>query len=142
MPLPRAALYGQGEDLHVSVWPGGIHNTEDISRFMAKEGRSYVVAVSGFMHADDLPKDFPFAEEMLAHEEKFWANGGSCVVAPDGSFVIEPVMHEEALLIADIDHAMVRRERQNFDAVGHYSRPDVTELYVNRKRLSTVRFEE
>jgi nitrilase len=26
MPLARAALYGQGEDLHIAIWPGGIHD--------------------------------------------------------------------------------------------------------------------
>jgi nitrilase len=36
----------------------------------------------------------------------------------------------------------VARERQNFDPAGHYSRPDVTRLKVNRKRQKTVRFED
>jgi nitrilase len=49
MPLARAALYAQGEDLHVAVWPGGIHNTCDITRFIALESRSYVASVSGLM---------------------------------------------------------------------------------------------
>ncbi|MDH5434757.1 MAG: carbon-nitrogen hydrolase family protein, partial [Gammaproteobacteria bacterium] len=42
----------------------------------------------------------------------------------------------------EIDHQIVRQERQNFDAAGHYSRPDVTQLIVNRKRQSTVKFED
>ena len=42
MPLPRAALYGQGENLHIAVWPGSLHNTKDITRFIARESRSYV----------------------------------------------------------------------------------------------------
>jgi nitrilase len=33
-------------------------------------------------------------------------------------------------------------ERQNFDPSGHYSRPDVTRLIVNRERQSVIRFEE
>jgi len=41
-----------------------------------------------------------------------------------------------------LDHAVVRGERQNFDPAGHYSRPDVTRLTVNRKRLSTVEMED
>lgn len=47
MPLPRAALYAQGEDLHVAIWPGSVHNTQDITRFIAKESRSFVISVSG-----------------------------------------------------------------------------------------------
>ena len=49
MPLPRTALYGQGEDLHVAVWPGSDHNTKDITRFIARESRSFVISVSSLM---------------------------------------------------------------------------------------------
>ena len=49
MPLPRTALYGQGENLHVAVWPGSDHNTKDITRFIARESRSYVLSVSSLM---------------------------------------------------------------------------------------------
>ena len=48
-PLARAALYGQGEDFHICVFPGGIHNTHDITRFIAKESRSFVASVSCVM---------------------------------------------------------------------------------------------
>ena len=47
MPLSRAALYAQGENLHVALWPGSLRNTGDTTRFLAREGRSYVLAVSG-----------------------------------------------------------------------------------------------
>ncbi len=139
MPLPRAALYAQGEDLHVSVWPGGRRNTEDIAQFMAKEGRSYVIAVSGLMRKSDFPAETPHLDKILENCEDLLANGGSCLTAPDGSFVIEPQVGEEGLFTATIDHQKVRAERQNFDPVGHYSRPDVTQLVVNRERQSTIK---
>ena len=47
MPLVRASLYGQGEDLHIAIWPGGMHNTHNITRFIAFESRSYVASISG-----------------------------------------------------------------------------------------------
>ena len=59
MPLGRASLYGMGEDLHVAVWPGSIRNTEDITRFIAKEARSFVVSVGGLMSVKDFPADDP-----------------------------------------------------------------------------------
>lgn len=138
MPLPRAAMYGQGEDLHVAVWPGGIHNTEDITRFMAKEGRSYVVSTSGLMKADDIPENTPHREAIVAGGPDVLANGGSCIAGPDGQWVVEPVIGEERLIVTTIDHGRVRVERQNFDPAGHYSRPDVTQLRLNRKRQSTL----
>lgn len=138
MPLPRAALYAQGEDLHVAVWPGAARNTIDITRFVALESRSFVVSVSGLMRASDFPAETPHVDKILANCSETLANGGSCLAAPDGSWVIEPFADEEGLRVATIAHKIVRRERQNFDPVGHYSRPDVTQLVLNRERQSTL----
>jgi nitrilase len=52
--------------------------------------------------------------------------------------VIEPVVEQEAIMLASIDHRRVREERQNFDPAGHYARPDVTQLVVNRERQGTL----
>lgn len=142
MPLPRAALYGQGENLHVTVWPGSRRNTEDITRFIARESRSFVVSVSGMMHADRIPDDIPHADRIREAAEGWMADGGSCVAGPDGQWVIEPQVGEEGLFFAGLDIETVARERQNFDVAGHYSRPDVTRLVVDRRRQKTVIFEE
>jgi len=142
MPLARAAMYGQGEDLHIAIWPGGVHNTHDITRFIAKESRSYVASVSGLMHASDFPKDTPQLSAILENSPDVLANGGSCIAGPDGKWIVEPVPEEEKLIVATINHKRVREERQNFDPSGHYSRPDVTQLKVIRTRQSTVVFEE
>lgn len=140
MPLPRAALYGLGEDLHVAIWPGGEHNTHDITRFMAKEGRSYVMSVSGLMRPIDIPEDIPHFDDIIAViESDYLANGASCLAGPDGQWLIKPQVGKEGLYTAVIDHEKVREERQNFDPAGHYSRPDVTQLQVNRVRQSTIK---
>lgn len=141
MPLSRAALYAQGEDLHIACWPGNARNTEDLTPVLAKEGRSYCVSVSAIMRPEDVRDDVPFADEIRAGIGSMPANGGSCIAAPDGSWVLEPLIGEEGLRYAKLDPAFVRRERQNFDPAGHYSRPDVTRLVVNRKRQSLVEFE-
>ena len=139
MPLPRAALYAQGEDLHVAIWPGGEHNTHDITRFIAKEGRSYVMSVSGLMRPEDFPSDTPDLSEILNDAPEFLASGASCIAAPDGSWVIEPQIGVEGVFSAEIDYQRIREERHNFDPVGHYSRPDVTQLTINRERQSTLK---
>ncbi len=138
MPLPRTALYGMGEDLHVAIWPGSIRNTEDITRFIAKESRSYVISVSGMMKKENITKDIPHSDLMINNCPGVAADGGSCLAAPNGSWVIEPQINKEGIFVAEIDHKEVRRERQNFDPSGHYSRPDVLELQVNRKRQSPI----
>lgn len=142
MPLPRTALYGQGENLHVAVWPGGLHNTKDITRFIARESRSYVISVSSLMTTSDFPKGTPHLDKILEKAPKVLANGGSCIAGPDGEWIVEPIVDKEGLIYQTLDFNRVYEERQNFDPVGHYSRPDVTKLSVNRERQSTVEFEK
>ncbi|TMU55489.1 carbon-nitrogen hydrolase family protein [Flagellimonas algicola] len=142
MPLPRTALYGQGENLHVAVWPGGLHNTKDITRFIARESRSYVISVSSLMTSSDFPKETPHLDKILKKAPKVMANGGSCIAGPDGEWIVEPIVDQEGLIYQTLDFNRVYEERQNFDPVGHYSRPDVTRLSVNRERQSTVEFEK
>lgn len=138
MPLPRAALYGQGENLHIAVWPGSDHNTKDITRFIARESRSFVVSVSALMRKSDFPENTPYLSEILKSAPECLANGGSCIAGPDGEWIVEPVINKEGLIIQTIDVNKVIEERQNFDPVGHYSRPDVTKLIVNTERQSTI----
>ncbi|WP_299556927.1 carbon-nitrogen hydrolase family protein [Seonamhaeicola sp.] len=140
MPLPRAALYGLGENLHIAVWPGGDHNTKDITRFIARESRSYVISVSSLMTRADFPNNTPHLDKILENAPDVLANGGSCIAGPNGEWIIEPVLHQAGLIVETIDFSRVLEERQNFDPVGHYSRPDVTKLTVNRARQSTVDF--
>lgn len=142
MPLARTALYAQGEDLHVAIWPGGMHNTGDITRFIAREARSYVVSVCGVLRRSDIPEGVPHGDLLRERMPAVIANGGTCIAAPDGQWVEPPLADEERIVLATLDHARVREERQNFDAVGHYSRPDVLQLVVNRERQGSARFVE
>ena len=139
MPLARAALYGQGENLHIAIWPGGIHNTRDITRFIAMEARSYVISASGLMRKTDFPPDTPNLEAILGKCPDVLANGGSCIAGPDGEWVLEPVVGKETLVVAALDYNAILMERQNFDPAGHYARPDVTQLTVNRQRQNTLK---
>lgn len=139
MPLARAALYAQGSDLHVALWPGCLRLTRDITRFIALESRSFVVSASAIIRPQDIPAGVPLRDSMCGDEAVFY-DGGSAIAAPDGSWLVEPVVGVEQLIIAEIDHASVRRERQNFDPSGHYARPDVLRLIVDRRRQSSAEF--
>ena len=141
MPLARTALYGLGENLHIAVWPGAVRNTENITRMIAQESRSFVISVSSLMRKSDFPADTPHLDLILENCPEVLADGGSCIAGPDGKWILEPVANTEGLLIQTIDFNRVLEERQNFDPVGHYSRPDVLQLKVNRERQASVRFE-
>lgn len=139
MPLARASLYGQGENVHVMVWPGSVHNTELITRFVARESRSYVLSASSPMSRKDIPKNVPHYDLLKESSEEVLTNGGSCIAGPDGEWLVEPQVGEEKLIIAEIDHTQIRKERHNFDPSGHYSRPDVFSLEVNTKRQTILK---
>jgi len=140
MPLPRAAMYAQGENLHVATWPGSDYNTKDITRFIARESRSYVISVGSRMAKTDFPANTPHLEEILKKAPDRLNNGGSCIAGPDGEFILPPDIITEENIYCTLDFDRVYEERQNFDPVGHYSRPDVTQLTVNRERQSTIKF--
>lgn len=135
MPLARQSLYAQAPDLHVSVWPGSSGLTRDITRFIAREGRVYSLAVGALISYDDIPAGFPYRIDSPSGYD-----GGSAIAGPDGEWIVAPVSGEERLVIADISPAVVRGERQNFDPAGHYNRPDVFRLEVDRRRLTAADF--
>ncbi|MEO1581415.1 MAG: carbon-nitrogen hydrolase family protein [Pseudomonadota bacterium] len=140
MPLARAALYAQGVNLHVAVWPGNLNNTEWITRFIARESRSFVVSVSGLMREEDLNSDA--MPDTQWHADQTLANGGSCVAGPDGEWLLEPVIDKSGVFVVELDRQDINRERQNFDPSGHYARPDVLQLSVNRERLKPAVFND
>jgi nitrilase len=137
MPLPRAALSAQGEDLHLALWPGNHRNTRDITRFAAREGRSYVVGASALLRRSDIPDAHPHAALLRERLPETCADGGSAIAGPDGEWVLEP-SSREGLLLADLHLDAVYRERQNFDPSGHYARPDVLSLRLDRQRRSAL----
>ncbi len=131
IPYARASLHKQNELLHVAVWPGNDVVTRDITKFIAMEGRYWVLSVSGIIRTEDLihlsEKDFPVRKLLNLEEKKgkFWQNGGSVIADPKGNYLDKPLKEKEGIIYADIDFLTAIEERQNFDYSGHYSRFDI-----------------
>ena len=94
------------------------------------------------MKKTDFPEDTPHLSSILEKAPDTLANGGSCIAGPDGEWIIEPVLYKNGLLYETLDFNRIYEERQNFDPSGHYARPDVTRVHVNRKRQSFVKFDD
>lgn len=131
IPLTRAALHQEGEMIHVAVWPGSYSLTKDITKFMALEGRSWILSACGVYRGEDFGHlsldDFPMRDEMM--KVGGIHSGGSLIANPIGEIIAGPLpAYEEGILYADVDRRTVLEERQNFDHSGHYSRPDLLRL--------------
>jgi nitrilase len=132
MPLARAAMYEQHVDILLAptwdnsdVWPASM-------RHIAKEGRCYVLGVTSCLRASDVPADLPHRDEIYGGDDDWMSRGNTIIVDPYGDVLAGPVSEEETILYADVDVSNVRQSRRQFDAVGHYARPDVFRLEVRR----------
>jgi nitrilase len=128
MPLARVALYESGVELYVASTADDGDAWQQTLVHIACESRAYVVAPAHFQRASTYPDDFPLAAEIEGAGTI--GRGGSAILAPDGSYLAGPLYDEEGILYAELDPARLLAERQRFDPVGHYSRPDVLQLTV------------
>jgi predicted amidohydrolase len=137
MPSARQAVHTSGEHLHVAVFPT-VHEMHQIaSRHYAFEARCYVLAAGLIMKAGDLPAQLT-TKELAAAKDNLLLRGGSCIIAPDGSFVVEPVFDEERIITAELDLTLIDKEKMTLDVSGHYFRPDVFNLEVKRGKRRTI----
>jgi nitrilase len=128
MPLARAALYESGVEIYVASTADDGEPWQATLVHLARESRAYVVAPGHFQRAESYPPDFPLAAEIDG--AGIIGRGGSAILAPDGSYLAEPLYDEEGILYAELDPARLLAERQRFDPVGHYSRRDILQLTV------------
>ena len=140
MPLSRYALYAQGVEIYCAptydsgeVWLASM-------RHIAKEGGCWVLNAGCVLAARDLPSDFPERERLYPDPDEWINPGDSAVVAPGGRIVEGPISRQSGLLFADIDLAQVAGARRTLDVAGHYARPDVFQLRVDRNAKPPAEF--
>jgi len=128
MPLARQVLHQSGEDIHIAAWPQVKEMNLIASRHYAFEGRCFVIACGAVMRASELPAELEPIESLKQRPDSFVLNGGSAIIAPDGSLLAGPVFEEEVILTADLDLSRIAEESLALDVSGHYSRPDIFEV--------------
>jgi nitrilase len=131
MPLARFSLYDSGVEIYLASTADDGDAWQATLVHIARESRAFVVAPAHFQRAASYPADFPLRELLDGHEVV--GRGGSAVLAPDGSYLAGPLYGEEGILYAELDPARLFEERQRFDPVGHYHRPDVFRLKVRSR---------
>jgi predicted amidohydrolase len=134
MMLPGYALVAQGTQIHVAAWPTG-SGIAVLSQAFAKQGCCYVLSVG----AASTEKDFPEGLSQLQTPEWYGQVPSSRIFGPWGSILAEaPTVDEETIITTDVTLEEVASAKRSFDIAGHYSRPDVLQLHVNRLPLASL----
>lgn len=136
MVLPGYALMAQGTQIHVGTWPGFPEDSSRhvrLSRVFAMQGACYVIAAGGVID----PKTIPDTYRHLYFTE---LGGNSAILDPHGEVIAEAEPGER-LLTTTVSMREIAISKTVFDVAGHYSRPDVLQLSVNRRALPRAHFE-
>ncbi|QDL98728.1 carbon-nitrogen hydrolase family protein [Rhodopseudomonas palustris] len=138
MPLMRAAYYAKG----VQIWAAPTADDRETwiatMRHIALEGRCFVIGACQVMRRSDFPADY--ASRIEAGPDEWMMHGRSVIVGPLGEILAGPLLDEEGILTADIDTDDILGATLDFDAVGHYSRPDLFTLQVDERPQTPVAF--
>ncbi|MDH3529996.1 MAG: carbon-nitrogen hydrolase family protein [Acidobacteriota bacterium] len=148
LPLARAAMHAKHEAIHTAQFPT-VHERHQIaSRHYAFEGQCFVLAsgcvltkqnaLDGFKSLNTEDTEVYALLESMRNDQL--QRGGSAVIAPDISYIAEPVFDDPSTLFAELDLSLLRQGNLLLDTDGHYSRPDVFELRVNDRKNANVRF--
>ncbi|RMD89171.1 MAG: carbon-nitrogen hydrolase family protein [Alphaproteobacteria bacterium] len=149
MPLLRAAMHDKGEAIHIAQWPTVKEMHQVASRHYAFEGRCFVAASGTVLSKGDVldglaslageePEARALLEAIPGPDDRLLQRGGSAVIAPDGSYVADPVHDRAETVRATLDLDRLAEERMTLDAAGHYSRPDIFTLHVDARAQANV----
>jgi nitrilase len=124
MVLPGYALMAQGTQIHVAAWPG-MNNSRHtfLSRAFASQAGAYVIDVGSLLSPDRVPETYRELAENYP--------GESCIIDPRGEVIAGPAEGEK-ILMADCSIDRIFSAKALCDVAGHYSRPDLFQLSVNR----------
>ena len=140
MPLARAALYAQGVQIYVAPTYDSGDRWIATARHIAREGGCWVVGSGCALQGRDLG-DAMLSDEGLYPDPDEWINGGgSVIVAPGGKVVAGPLQEQFGTLTAEIDLERIGLAQRSLDVSGHYARPDIFRLRVDRRAMAPVEF--
>jgi nitrilase len=129
MPLLRTFMYSQGIEIYCAPTADHRPTWSATMQHIAAEGRCFVLGCNQFNRRSDFPQNY--ATAFGEKPDTVLSRGGSCIVDPFGKFLAGPNFDEETILLAELDRGLLPKAKFDFDAVGHYSRPDIFRLLVD-----------
>ena len=141
MPLARFALYAQNMEILVApTWDCGEEWIATM-KHIAKEGGCWVIGTGTALQGKDVPPSFPERKKVV-DDEDWLCDGDAVIVRPFGKIVAGPLHRERGILYGEIERDAAPRSRRTLDVTGHYSRPDIFKLEVNRAKMAPVIFDD
>lgn len=139
MPLARTAMYGKGVEFYLAPTADARDSWHATVRHIACEGRCFVLSCNQFVTKEMYPKDLVGIED-LDNQPKIMCRGGSTIITPLGDVLAGPLYDKEGILYAELDRELISQSKLDFDAVGHYARPDIFQLTVNEQPQNPTTF--
>jgi nitrilase len=136
MPMLRMAMYAQNIELYCAPTVDYRDTWQTTMRHIALEGRCFVLTAVQYFTRADCPDDFHPVQGDAP--DTVLIPGGSAIYGPLGEEIAAPVYGCEAVVMADIDVGEIARGKYDFDAAGHYARPDIFSLHIDRRAKKSV----
>jgi len=136
MPALRMAMYNKGIELYCAPTADDRDSWVSTMQHVAVEGRCFVLSCNQYTTRQDFPEDYDCIQG--DDPKAVISRGGSCIVDPFGQILAGPNFEGEAILTAELDMDQIARGKYDFDATGHYSRPDIFTLIVNEQPMNAV----
>jgi nitrilase len=141
MLLPGYTLMALGTQVHVAAWPfpRSAGPKQLMSRAFAAQGACYAIESCALLRPEDVTEEFREVLKVF-NEPRGDPNTAGCakIIDPRGGVVAEAPIGEESIVTASASLEKVRNSKGFIDVGGHYSRPDVFRLLVNRRPLHRV----